>query len=246
MYTNPEQEPLIDKKDYEYENEQNLDSLINAQLRKGFIAKVYSIFIIQILSTSIFIFFAYYSTSFYTLLYDNILFFLLSITLLILCMVITLCYPEYLRKVPHNYIILAIFTLTESYFVASITCEYTPKSVFIVLILTFTSFVTLTIYAIYTKHDITVFGGVLTCLLVLLIVGSFILIFVKIKIMQLIMDIFGVLLFMAYIVYDTQLIVRGDGKFQFSIDDYILASLNLYLDIINLFIYLLSIFGDKK
>ena len=146
----------------------------------------------------------------------------------------------------HNYIILAIFTLTESYFVASITCEYTAKSVFIVLLLTLTSFVTLTIYAIYTKHDMTVFGGVLSCLLVLTIVGSFILIFVKIKILHLIMDIIGVLLFMSYIVYDTQLIVRGDTKYQFSIDDYILASLNLYLDIINLFIYLLSIFGDHK
>ena len=246
MNTNPEQEPLIVEKDYEYENEQNLDSLINAQLRKGFIAKVYSILIVQILSTSIFVFFAYYSTSFYKLLYENIFFFLLSITLLLVCMVITLCFPQYLKKVPHNYIILAIFTLTESYFVASITCEYTAKSVFIVLLLTLTSFVTLTIYAIYTKHDMTVFGGVLSCLLVLTIVGSIILIFVKIKILHLIMDIIGVLLFMSYIVYDTQLIVRGDTKYQFSIDDYILASLNLYLDIINLFIYLLSIFGDHK
>ena len=77
-------------------------------------------------------------------------------------------------------------------------------------------------------------------------VYSIILIFVKVKIVKLIYDIFVLLLFAGYLIYDTQLIVKSDSKFQFSTDDYILASLNLYLDIINIFIQFLGIFGEHR
>ena len=246
MQTNPEQEPLIVEKDYEYENEQNLDSLINAKIRKGFIIKVYSILLIQLLSTSVFIFFAYHSTSFYKFVYESYLFFFLSIIILIACLVVVSCFSYILQKFPHNYIFLTIFTLTESYFIASFVCQYTGKSVLIALLLTLTTVVTLTTYAYFTKTDITVYGGVFFCLLSLSFVCSIILIFVKVKIVKLIYDIFVLLLFAGYLIYDTQLIVKSDSKFQFSTDDYILASLNLYLDIINIFIQFLGIFGEQR
>ena len=52
----------------------------------------------------------------------------------------------------------------------------------------------------------------------------------------------GVLIFSLYIVYDTQTIVGGEHKnFQFDMDDYVLAALVIYLDIINLFILLLQL-----
>jgi len=57
----------------------------------------------------------------------------------------------------------------------------------------------------------------------------------------------GATLFSFYIVYDTQLIVGGTHKkHQFSIDDYAFAALNLYMDIINLFLMLLSLLGNRK
>merc|ERR1712187_469684 len=53
----------------------------------------------------------------------------------------------------------------------------------------------------------------------------------------------GVVIFSMYIVYDTQLIVGGSHKkFSFSVDDYVFAALNIYLDIINLFLFLLELF----
>merc|ERR1719375_1213513 len=54
-------------------------------------------------------------------------------------------------------------------------------------------------------------------------------------------DACGVLLFTFYIVYDTQLILGewGGHQQQFGLDDYVFAALNLYLDIINLFLYIL-------
>ena len=53
---------------------------------------------------------------------------------------------------------------------------------------------------------------------------------------------FGCLIFSLYIVYDTQKVVGGKHhKHQFGTDEYVFAALNLYLDIINLFLYLLEI-----
>ena len=55
----------------------------------------------------------------------------------------------------------------------------------------------------------------------------------------------GLVLFSIYLIYDIQLIV-GNKSHQFGEDDYILAALNLYLDIISLFIRILSIVGEKE
>ena len=46
----------------------------------------------------------------------------------------------------------------------------------------------------------------------------------------------GALLFSGYILYDTSVILHKLGP-----DDYIVAAINLYLDIVNLFLYLLQI-----
>ena len=56
----------------------------------------------------------------------------------------------------------------------------------------------------------------------------------------------GALIFSLYIVYDTQMMMGGKHKYSLSPEEYIFAALNLYLDIINLFLYLLSIFGGGK
>ncbi|CAK0798661.1 unnamed protein product [Prorocentrum cordatum] len=52
--------------------------------------------------------------------------------------------------------------------------------------------------------------------------------------------------FSAYIVFDTQMIVGGTHKYQFSVDDYAMAAIMLYIDIIQLFVHLLRIFGNRR
>lgn len=53
----------------------------------------------------------------------------------------------------------------------------------------------------------------------------------------------GALIFSLYIVYDTQMMMGGKHKYSLSPEEYIFAALNLYLDIINLFRYVLCIVG---
>ena len=54
-----------------------------------------------------------------------------------------------------------------------------------------------------------------------------------------------VVIYSIYLLYDTQLIMGKFGN-EYSIDDYIFAALNLYLDIINLFLYILQILGASN
>ena len=61
----------------------------------------------------------------------------------------------------------------------------------------------------------------------------------------------GCLLFSMFIVYDTQMIMGGKDAYgndrnSISPDDYVFAALNLYLDIINLFIRILQVLGGRS
>ena len=56
----------------------------------------------------------------------------------------------------------------------------------------------------------------------------------------------GALIFSLYIVFDTQLMMGGNHKYSLDPEEYIFAALNLYLDIINLFLYILMIVGAVK
>ena len=51
----------------------------------------------------------------------------------------------------------------------------------------------------------------------------------------------GALIFSLYIIYDTQLMMGGKHKYALDPEEYVFASLNIYLDVINLFLYILMI-----
>ena len=48
------------------------------------------------------------------------------------------------------------------------------------------------------------------------------------------------------IVYDTQIMIGGKHKYSISPEEYIFAALNLYVDIIRLFLYILAIVGKSN
>ena len=103
------------------------------------------------------------------------------------------------------------------------------------------------VYACQTKYDFTDKGGYLLAVLVGLIITGFVNMFIQNNVLQMICAGVGAILFSCYIVYDTQLIVGGSHKkYQFSVDDYVFAAITLYLDIINLFLYLLELIGGRR
>jgi FtsH-binding integral membrane protein len=56
---------------------------------------------------------------------------------------------------------------------------------------------------------------------------------------------FGVLLFGVYLVIDTQMIVGGKSV-EIAIDEYAIAAMLLYIDIIQIFMYILNLLSNKE
>ena len=149
------------------------------------------------------------------------------------------------RKVPLNFLILSAFTICEGVSLSGITMAYDNYVVGMAAILTATVVVALTFYACTTKRDFTIMGGLLFVCGLVLVVGFVLGFFIRNRIFQLVVSCCGVVLFSVYLIYDTQLIL-GKGELKLTVDDYIFAALNLYLDIVMIFIEILKIIGRSQ
>lgn len=104
----------------------------------------------------------------------------------------------------------------------------------------------LTIYALRTTNDLTMYGGSLYIFSTALIICSLVLLFVpNSRFWTVFFSGLSVILFGFYLIYDVQIIVGG-GRYEIDNDDYILGALIIYIDIIMLFLHILKLIGDKK
>lgn len=104
----------------------------------------------------------------------------------------------------------------------------------------------LAVYALQTKYDFTTKGGLLTGLLMALILTSVVAAFFpQVKLLQLALSGGGALLFSCFLVVDIQMLMDGK-RVQVSPDDYVLGALSLYLDILNLFLYILNLVNASR
>lgn len=228
--------------------EANIEADFNQEMRKGFIRKVYGILTGQLLITTGFICLSFI-TPIKEFLSGNLIamyccFGCLGVVLII--SIILCCCKKIARKVPLNYIFLFTFTICESYCLLFICTAYEPYIVLMALLGTAGITATLTVYACTTKTDFTFLGSFLFCGVFLLIFGGIICgVFWSYYYWNLLYCILGLLIYSLYLIFDTQLIM---GKFgiEYQIDDYIIASLQIYIDIIQIFLYLLSILGGGR
>jgi FtsH-binding integral membrane protein len=233
-----------------------LVGLGEVSIRHGFIRKVYGILGAQLLATTVFGGVIMSWGDHLVRKSPGVVFFLLFMSLAISVgmMCVFMCKPDMMRRSPTNYFLLGAFTLAESIMVGFICTAYTQESVLIALGITCLVVVGLTAFAFQTKYDFTGFGPYLFVGCLVLMGFSFTLFvasmcglhgpaFETIRVMY---SACGALLFSAYIVYDTQLIVGGKHQFQFSLDDYAMAAISLYIDIIQLFLHLLRVFGRRR
>ena len=233
-------EPLLDK----YEEEE-IDKEIQQNIREGFIAKVYGILACQLLLLFLIVLLGFINSTFHELLLTSKFIYILTFILFIMCILIIIFNPSLLQNVPINYIILFIFTFSYSWWIALYTINFSPSIVLISIFLTLVTVVTLTIYAQMTKNDFSVIGGILINSFVLLLSCSLVLIFVDISLFNVIMVFFGLIIFSLYLLFDVQLVI-GKGQIKYGEDDYIFAALNLYIDIIGIFVRILELVGNNN
>lgn len=127
---------------------------------------------------------------------------------------------------------------------------YTESSIAITFLITAGTFGVMSLYGYFTKRDLTTVGNIALMALVGLIIASVVNLFFSNSIVYWITTYAGVLIFVALTAYDTQklkqLYVVGENTFGGERKEAIIGALTLYLDFINLFLFLLRIFGKQR
>ena len=222
---------------------------ITTQIRLGFIRKVYAILTVQLFVTSLFVVLGfndsvrqiYHSSSF--------LFYLAMFTSIILAFSL-ICFQKFISNFPTNYLILSIWTLCEGYLIGVVSSIFDAYSVLLAACLTVTVTFALTVYAFTTKKDFTYIGGILFVLVsIMIFFGFFFILFgINNKFTSGLYSLYlilGVVLYSFWLIYDTQMLIGKYGN-EYSIDDYVIASMMLYLDILQIFIQILNLIGTRR
>jgi protein lifeguard len=156
------------------------------------------------------------------------------------------CCHSVRRQAPTNFLFLGLFTLAESFLLATVSSIYRSEEVILAVAITAVVCLSLTLFAFQSKWDFTVMGGVLCVAAVVLILFGFIAMFIPGKIITLVYASAGALIFSLYLIYDTQMMMGGKHRYAISPEEYIFAALTLYLDVINIFMYILNIIGVSR
>lgn len=238
-----------------------LSDELDAVIRRGFARKVFTILSIQLTVTAIIVTGMQLLANSWQTKYGRTqhapgfaavqICALVSTILAFVTLIVMSCNPHLCKQYPKNYGLLSLFTVLEGFAIGAICMQYTSASVWMGLATTAVVSGSLMAYAKYTKADFTGMGAYLFAAMMALIGFSFIAMiasfFMPVHGFVWVLNLCGALLFSMYIVYDTQLILGGKNrKYEIGIDDYVFASITLYLDIINLFLYLMELFGDRR
>jgi FtsH-binding integral membrane protein len=143
-----------------------------------------------------------------------------------------------------------LYSVINGALLSSIFLIYTASSIATVFFITAGTFGAMALVGYTTKTDLTSMGKILFMALIGLVIATLVNLFVKSSGFTLILSYVGVLIFVGLTAYDSQKIKQmmlqapdaGEGAQKLAL----LGALTLYLDFINLFIYLLRIFGKRE
>ncbi len=236
---------MEEEKNYEFEQDGDSDLYVESGTVSRFISKAIGWMVIFLGVTALSAYIVSNTIIIKLVLHDSITFFILFAAKLGIVF--------YLSRNIHSLkpLTAKILTLT-----LSILFGVTLSSLFFVgimdlvilaLILTLVSFSIMAIYGYFTKNDLSSLSSILiNGLMFLFIVGIAQIFIVKMDQFELLIASFGALLFMVYTAYDIQKIKKTAIRYGYMEDDElesyaIIGALELYLDFLNLFRYILRI-----
>lgn len=128
---------------------------------------------------------------------------------------------------------------------------YTGESVYKAFLSTAGMFGAMSLYGLYTKRDLTGMGSFLRMGLFGLIIAMVINMFVRSSMAELSISILGIIIFLGLTAYDTAKIKAMAGAFDGRDEELtgkvaVIGALALYLDFINIFLYMLRFFGRER
>jgi FtsH-binding integral membrane protein len=148
-------------------------------------------------------------------------------------------------------ILFVLFSILNGVTLSSIFLVYTMESIALTFYITAGTFGAMSLVGYFTKKDLSTMGRFLVMALIGLIIASIVNLFMQSTMLMWITTYAGVLIFCGLTAYDTQkikdmLIFYGNETHEGTLKIALMGSLTLYLDFINLFIYLLRIFGSRR
>jgi len=195
---------------------------------------------------------AYYVStvpSLYTRLLDQpMTLFVILLVQILLVVVLSL----FITKLP--FIVAALiflaYAVSLGYTLSVIFLAYTQTSIFATFLTTATMFGAMALYGYFTKTDLSTIGNMATMALFGLIIGMLVNLWLRSSMFEYVMSAIGVVIFTLLTAYDVQkikqlgqqLIAQREAMNKVAI----LGALTLYLDFINLFLFLLRFMGQKK
>ena len=221
--------------------EQNIKEMI----RNQFVRKVYGILLVQFLMTFGFILICQIKVI-KNFLYIHISLYISLMTIsgisFLISFIIFMCCPNFLRKVPHNYIFLFIFTISETILLVYISILYSFEYVLGAIILVIGICGVIFFISCIKKISLKFIYLFLIIAVILGLIYGILAIIFRNYYLEFLFCLIGAIIFTLFLVYDTQTITRLDNNY-LTVDDYIFAAIILYTDIIRVFIQILKILG---
>lgn len=148
-------------------------------------------------------------------------------------------------------LMFAAYSVLNGVTLSVIFLAYTMSSIATTFFVTAGTFGAMTLVGYTVKKDLSAMGRVLIMALIGLIIASIVNMFVASSALDWAITYIGVLVFVGLTAYDTQkikqmMLMHGDEVNDGTMKLALMASLTLYLDFINLFLYLLRIFGRRE
>ncbi|MBR4195554.1 MAG: Bax inhibitor-1/YccA family protein [Synergistaceae bacterium] len=148
-------------------------------------------------------------------------------------------------------LLFGLYSILNGITCSAVLLVYTQESVYTAFLSTAGMFGAMSVYAMYTKRDITSWGSFLHMGLWGLIIAMVINMFVGSTAAETVISVMGIIIFMGLTAYDTAKIKSIADSAGMTDDEAagkvaVMGALALYLDFINLFLYLIRIFGKRR
>lgn len=147
-------------------------------------------------------------------------------------------------------LMFVLYSVINGALLSYIFLVYTTSSISTVFFITAGTFAAMAVVGYTTKTDLSSLGKILLMALIGLIIATVVNVFIKSSMFDMILSYVGVLIFVGLTAYDSQkikqMLLEAPDTGEAAQKMALLGALSLYLDFINLFIYLLRIFGKRE
>jgi uncharacterized protein len=237
-------------------NNYSQDQYESVSVSRSFVANVFSWMFAALAITAIFAYYFSTSETFFDMMYSS---YAGRVSMTPFGWVIILAPLGFVLLMSFGYNKLSGIVLTFLFIVYSILMGmslsfiflvYSLGSIYMTFAITAGTFGLMAVLGYTTKIDLTKFGSIMLMGLFGIIIAMFVNFLVKSEMMGYIISVLGVLIFTGLTAYDVQKIKRIGAGIELGSESAkkmaIMGALTLYLDFINLFLFLLRLFGSRR